>query len=326
MKQSENEIITNVRKLLKEKKITQFIGYEQTSDPMFTSPCIVSCDSEASKLVWNGFCTNNLAVYIPRISASGSAKESKIGILCKGCDCRSLVELIKEQQIKREQIFVIGISCTGIINQRRLKADIGDKKVINIAEDGQRIVVRCKEGEVSFERAMYLCRSCQNCAHPAPHMYDILIRSEQFSPALVSPDPVVQDFRSKSRAERWELFEKEISRCIRCYACRNVCPNCYCKECFAEQTNPRWIGVSDDPSDKQFFHMMRIFHHAGRCVDCGACVRACPMNIDLRIFTRMLVDEVRDRFGYEPGVSLKESAPLAAYTMNDKQEFMTEPD
>lgn len=71
---------------------------------------------------------------------------------------------------------------------------------------------------------------------------------------------------------------------------------------------------------------MRIFHQAGRCVDCGACVRACPMNINLRLFTRVLVDEVKERFGYEPGVSIKEPPPLATFSLNDKQEFMTEPD
>ena len=67
-------------------------------------------------------------------------------------------------------------------------------------------------------------------------------------------------------------------------------------------------------------------HQAGRCVDCGACVRACPMDIDLRLFTRMLVDEVKERFGYEPGLSLEELPPLAAYRLEDKQDFMTEPE
>ena len=138
------------------------------------------------------------------------------------------------------------------------------------------------------------------------------------------PDPTANNFAEKGRKQRWDAIEKELGRCIRCYACRNACPNCYCKECFAEQTNPRWCGVSNDLSDIVFYHMVRIFHQAGRCVDCGACLRACPMDIDLRLLTRMLVDEVKERFGYEPGVIQEQAQPFACYNTDDKQDFMVD--
>ena len=154
----------------------------------------------------------------------------------------------------------------------------------------------------------------------------MLIRAVQPSPAVTLPDPVVKSLSAKTYVERSELFKQAIRKCIRCYACRNACPNCYCKECFAEQTDPRWINITNDLSEIAFFHMTRIFHQAGRCVDCGACVRACPMDIDLRPFTRMLVDEVKDRFNYDPGISQNEKPPLATFTIQDKQEFMTEPE
>lgn len=84
--------------------------------------------------------------------------------------------------------------------------------------------------------------------------------------------------------------------------------------------------MTTDLTDIIFYHTIRIFHQAGRCVDCGACVRACPMNINLRLFTRMLVDEVKERFGYEPGVAPEELQPLATYSAKDKQDFMIEPE
>ncbi|MBA7626003.1 hypothetical protein ES703_33437 [subsurface metagenome] len=153
-----------------------------------------------------------------------------------------------------------------------------------------------------------------------------MIRGAVYSLQAITPDPITKDFSSKPREERWKIFETEVSKCIRCYACRDACPNCYCKECFAEQTKPKWLGVSSCLSEVIFYHIVRILHQTGRCVDCGACVRACPMDINLRLFTRVLVDEVKERFGYEPGISLKDTPPLATFSADDKQEFMTEPE
>ncbi len=134
-----------------------------------------------------------------------------------------------------------------------------------------------------------------------------------------------EDFEEKTMEERWEYFQEQMSKCIRCYACRQACPNCYCKECFAEQTKPKWIGTTNNISDIMFYQIGRIFHQAGRCVDCGACVRACPMGIDLRTFTYKLVKDVKELFGYEAGISLDELPPLTTFMLEDEQEFMIEP-
>ncbi|GAF73983.1 unnamed protein product [marine sediment metagenome] len=92
-----------------------------------------------------------------------------------------------------------------------------------------------------------------------------------------------------------------------------------------DQSLPRWTGITNDISDTMFFHIGRIFHQAGRCVDCGACVAACPVGIDLRKFTYKLVKDVKNLYEYEAGLSLEELPPLATYKPDDEQEFMTEP-
>jgi formate dehydrogenase subunit beta len=326
MKQSEYEIINTVEKLFADKKIDLFIGYEKGSLPMRTSPYFLSVEDDVRKLIWNGFCSNNLAVYIPRIMMIKKAKRpSRIGILCKGCDNRSVVGLIKEKQVDRNNLFIVGISCSGIIDRKKIMSELNGQEILDVEEDGDNIVVKLKDQEKSFAKNNYLCEACLNCAYPTPAVYDILIKTETISVQPAIPDPIIKAFNTKPRTERWQLFEREISKCIRCYACRDVCPNCYCKECFAEQTKPKWLGVTNELSDIIFYHIVRIFHQAGRCVDCGACARACPMDINLRLFTRMLVDEVKVRFGYEPGISLKDTSALATFSANDKQEFMTEP-
>jgi len=132
-------------------------------------------------------------------------------------------------------------------------------------------------------------------------------------------------FKNKTRDERWEYFLSEMSKCIRCNACRQACPNCYCKECFAEQTDLKWIGVSNNISDVMMFHLIRIFHQAGRCVECDACHRACPMGIDLKTFTSMIVQDVEGLFDYYPGFDVSRISPISTFNPDDKDDFITEP-
>lgn len=325
MKPVESEIIESVEELLRENKVGLVIGYEAGTIPLRTSPCFVTKLQDVQKLVWNSFCSNNLSVYLTSIMPS-LPPNTKIGILCKGCDSRSLANLIVEKQVKREEVVVIGISCPGIVDADKLLRKVDGRRLMQADENDEEILLKFDVGEERFNKRDFLHESCLNCAHPIPSTYDILIRVGKHTPNATSPDSMVAEFSRKSRQERWDMFEKEISKCIRCYACRNACPNCYCKECFAEQTKPRWFGPTAELSDVLFYHVGRLLHQAGRCVDCGACSRACPEGINLRLFTRVLVDEVKERFGYEPGLSLSEPSLLAMFSADDAQDFMVEPD
>ena len=135
----------------------------------------------------------------------------------------------------------------------------------------------------------------------------------------------MKDIERLSPAERWQRFSAEMSRCIRCYACRQACPTCYCRECFAEQNNPAWIGVGAEQTDVSIFHIVRIFHQAGRCVECDACVRACPMGIDLRTWTKKIASDVRALYGFTPDFDPSTKPPLVTFKEDDEQEFITEP-
>ena len=135
----------------------------------------------------------------------------------------------------------------------------------------------------------------------------------------------MKDIEKLSPAERWARFSAEMSRCIRCYACRQACPTCYCKECFAEQNNPAWIGVGAEQTDVSIFHIVRIFHQAGRCVECDACLRACPMGIDLRTWTKKIAADVRALYGFTPDFDPTGKPPLVTFKEDDAQQFITEP-
>jgi Na+-translocating ferredoxin:NAD+ oxidoreductase RnfC subunit len=85
---------------------------------------------------------------------------------------------------------------------------------------------------------------------------------------------------------------------------------------------PQWLGKSIDPRDVMTYHMLRAFHCAGRCTDCGACESACPLNIKVRQFTRLLEKDIRELYGYEAGMSLDSQPPLTVYLPDDPQEFI----
>jgi ferredoxin len=319
-----NKVRETVRKLFNEDKIDVFIGYGDGSLPLRTTPTFITSAEDMDRLVWNSFCSNNLAVFLPRFFVPQPRKEKpewpKVGILANGCTGRSLVGLLKEKQVPRENIIIVGVPCSGMVTTRKIK----DRNISKGVEKGNIIIIEDEKGkEKEINKEEILADVCVSCTYSKPAVYDILI--EGVSKEASNPYTDASEFEKLSSSERWAAFEEEISKCIRCYACRTACPNCWCKECFAEQTSPRWIGITNNIADLMFYHLVRIFHQAGRCVDCGACVAACPVGIDLRKFTYKLVLDVKRLYGYESGISLEEPPPLSTYNLEDEQEFITEP-
>jgi ferredoxin len=288
------EIQAIAKKLLEEGAVKWVIGYEKAYDN-YVTPCFVDNTKEVSKLIWNEFCIHNLSRYLLEL-------DGKKAIIAKGCDVPSIIELIKFNQITREDVYIIGISCDGIVN-------------IKLAE---------KEGKYkleNYEKKKYLYSKCKSCPQPVPHEYDTLI-GEKNKVGGEKDFSEVEEIESKAPEERIKLWKKWFKNCIRCYACRNVCPLCFCKECLHDKFPPIWVSKYSKDSDAITFQLIRAFHAIGRCTGCGECERVCPMGIPLSKLYKKVEKDVKDMFGYVAGVNASDIPPLATFEQEESDNVL----
>ncbi len=270
---------------------------------------------DVQKLVWNASCDANLSKYLV-------GRTEKVGVVAKGCDARAIAVCAVEKQISRENVVIIGVPCLGLIDRKKVEAKLDGKEALEATVEGEQIKVKGEGFEFVLPKKGFICDSCLTCRHRNPPIYDVFVGEKVPETTDVDEFTRVSDLESKSAEERWVHFKEELSKCVRCYACRNVCPLCYCKTCFVDQTMPAWFGKTNDLSDTMIYHIVRAFHVAGRCVDCGACSRACPMDIDLRELVKKTEKIMKERYNYEAGLSLEEIPPLGEFKTDDSQEFI----
>ena len=110
-------------------------------------------------------------------------------------------------------------------------------------QDGMLKLITLSGKEYALPREEVLQEACRECRFPMPEGVDYLLEGTARNPAQNSYAQI-EEFESQTSDERWAYFEQEMAKCIRCYACRQACPTCWCKECFAEQMDLKWIGAS----------------------------------------------------------------------------------
>ena len=303
------------KRLLKEGKVDTFIGFKKGSVPMMNEPALITDPDKADLLHWDSNCGLNLCNYLTK-------RTDRIGIIANGCTSRNIVTHIIENQIKREQLYIVGIPCTGMIDPRAIKRAVKFKEILDVEEKDGRIIVKGNGLEESFEKRAFLQKNCAICLHRNPVIYDEMVGEKAPEQQEIESFKDVKKIEVMGSDDKWGFFTRMISSCIRCYACRNACPLCYCTTCFVDEAQPQWVGKSIDPTDTMTFHILRAFHCAGRCTDCGACERACPMGINVRQFTKKLNKDALELFSWEAGMSEDQRPPMDVYKTDDYNDFI----
>ena len=316
----EQKLRSEAKSLLEQGKVDYIIGFEPGSLKFTTTPLITSDRGDTSRLVINPFIVNNLSVYLTEV-------KGRVGIVVKGCDSRSIVSLLQDNKIAREDIVILGTPCHGLIDLGKVEKLVGKDRdeIAGINREGDRVVVTVNGNDREFPIPEVLYDNCLGCELPTPQEYDILL-GEPTSPASdegrVASQEEINRLKDTTPEQRWEFWRNEFDRCIRCYACRNICPACFCERCFVEETEPPWVLPVPRWQDNLVFQVMRNIHVAGRCTDCGECERACPVNIPLRRLSREMYDIVDELFHYKAGMDKDASPFLAAYEATDTGDFI----
>jgi ferredoxin len=331
----EKKLREEARKLLIEKRVDAIVGYEDGTLPLTATPCFIINPNDADKLVWNRFCTQNLAKFVHDLVMQHKESQKRVkpqdrikkafGVVARGCTSRSLVIHLQELQYDRSECVIIGVPCTGYVDKKKLAIALDQEEILGGSATNDELVVKTAAGEKKIALREVLADNCRTCRYNNPVISDLMVGEPAPPMDADSEYAEVDEFENLPIEERWAYFTREMAKCIRCAACRNTCPSCYCRICFAEQSQPQWVGISDDPSDTQMFQLMRMYHMVGRCVDCGSCISVCPMGVDLRKFLKKLDKDAFELFEHRAGASLDSSAPLSTYKENDKEDFTYNP-
>ncbi len=318
MKEMEQKLRNEAKALLEQGKVDYIIGFEPGSLKFTTTPLITRDKNDVDRLIIDSFIVNNLADFLTEL-------KGRVGIVAKGCDSCSIVSLIQDNKVARENVVILGVPCTGIIDLSKVEKLTGKDRdeLDDISREGDKVVITADGKTSEFPIAEVLFDNCLGCELPTPQEYDILL-GEPTLPVVdktVSQEKIEQ-LKEMTPEQRWDFWKSEFSRCIRCYACRNVCPACFCERCFVEETEPQWLMPLPRWQDNLMFQVIRNIHVAGRCTDCGECERACPVNIPLRSLTKEMYDIVGELFHFKTGMDIDTLPLMTHYEQEEAEDFI----
>ncbi len=314
------ELKNRIKQLMEENVAQRALGWKKGEFGYDAQVAFFESTDELDDFVYNGFCGANLSKYM----IEACKKEGRTIICLKPCDTYSFNQLLKEHRIQREKAYIIGVGCKGTLDISKIKAN-GIEGIVDIegadmfsSENLLKIKTVYGDHELAYSDA--LLERC-NCCKGKEHMiFDEIIGQ---SADTVSADRFeqIRKIEQMTSIEKFEFFKNELSKCIRCNACRNACPACNCRKCvFDSDKFDSAQKANSDSFEEKMFHIIRAFHVAGRCTDCGECSRVCPQNIPLHLFNRKFIKDINMLYGdFSAGSNCEENCPLTSYSFDDAE-------
>ncbi|MBR6767600.1 MAG: 4Fe-4S dicluster domain-containing protein [Clostridia bacterium] len=269
--------------LLSDGTVKRVLGWETGETAWDWSPALFETEKEMDSFVYGVYAGANLSKYCLKMGKM----DGKTLVILKPCDTLSFRQLLHEHRLERENFYIIGAGCTGMQD-----------------ENG-------------------LLMKCAACKSKEFAVYDEIIDTEESKQPAGTKNRMedVEKLEQMTAEERFAFWQGELSRCIRCNACRNVCPACTCEQCVFDNPNS---GIAQkaaaDSFEEKMFHIIRAYHVAGRCTDCGECSRVCPENIPLHLLNRKFIKDMNDLYGsHQAGETAEGRHPLINFTYDDAE-------
>lgn len=305
----QEKLIARAKELLAEGKVQKVVGWRKGLFDYDVTPSVfTSAEDLENNFVFNEFCGANLSKYLVKITREIEIKKSTTRmnntmakqrdpnaqdapipsevalVFLKPNDTYSFTQLLKENRITRDDVYAIGVPC-----QDTLKG----------------------------------AEPCGNCAGKKPVSCDEYIGVDPNAEVAQNTARMaeVEKLEAMSEAERFAFWKNEFSRCIRCNACRDICPACTCEKCVFDN-NALYTSqkVAETSFEESLYHIIRAWHVAGRCTDCGECSRVCPENIPLHLINRKYIKDINEIYGeYQAGSDLETKAPMQSFKEDDAE-------
>ena len=304
----QEQLIKRAKELLAEGKVQKVVGWKKGLFDEDITPAVFTSAEELDKdFVFNKYCAANLSKYLVKITKDIEIKKSTtrmnntmakqrdpnaaeapipsevVLVFLKPNDTYSFTQLLKENRITRADVYAIGVPCQDTL------------------EGGE---------------------PCVNCQNKKPVSCDELIGVEAEAPAVESSRmEMVEKLEAMTADERYAFWQNEFSRCIRCNACRNICPACTCEKCVFDN-NALYTSqkVAETSFEESLFHIIRAWHVAGRCTDCGECSRVCPQGIPLHLLNRKFIKDINEIYGpYQAGADMETKPAMLTFKEEDPE-------
>ena len=307
-------MIKRAKELLADGSVNRVIGWKRGEFVYDVTPAVFDSAEELdADFVYDDFTAANVSKYLIK----ETKKEGKILAFLKPCDTYSFNQLIKEHRIVRENVYVIGIPGGPKLDAEKIKAK-GITGILGAKNDNGTLRIETLYGEETmpyYEAVSVKCESCKSKKHM---VYDELM-GEEGDILQSNRFDMVEKLENMTAQERYDFWREQLSKCIRCNACRNVCPACSCEKCIFDNPDSGFENkAAVDSFEENMFHIIRAFHVAGRCTDCGECSRVCPQNIPLHLLNRKFIKDINELYGeYQAGADTTSRAPLTNYTTDD---------
>jgi ferredoxin len=217
------DISHKAKALFEANEITVFIGYEKgTRAPR---PVFISNADDTDRLIFDNQCSGNLAVYLTRKDLVGG---KKVGISASYYALKSIVQLFEENQLKEENLRVLGFQGNDSIqlfsSLEEIKQYLKDTPPPAKQEDDK--LVREIEAMTREERWQFWsdelsnCFKCYACRSACPMCYCTKCIVEVNRPQWIQP------WASALSNMEWQINRVMhlAGRCSDCGACGAACP------------------------------------------------------------------------------------------------------
>ena len=314
------EIVKRAKELLADGTVNRVLGWKAGDLPYNPEPAYFEKEEDLEEFVYNGFCGANLSKYM----IEASKLPGKTLVCLKPCDTYSFQQLMKEHRVDREKAYIIGVGCKGKLDIEKIRK-MGIKGIksiagVNLEDEAETLTIETLYGEKEVPYKDAMLERCHVCKGKDHMIFDEII-GESKETKDGDRFAEVERIEAMSPEEKFVFFQKELSKCIRCNACRNVCPACSCRKCvFDSNKFDSAQKANVDSFEEKMFHIIRAFHVAGRCTDCGECSRVCPQGIPLHLFNRKFIKDIDELYGeYQAGADREERGPLTSYQLDDAE-------